>query len=92
MKINAPIPGESLTSTPRNAPWERPPEITDPKKALKVHMKRLQDSEMMFNIASALEMGVSVKEVTTGILRGAVAQGITHVHIIEGVTRYHKVE
>lgn len=81
MRVDAPIPGESLTTPPKNYPFERPPEVTDPKKALRVHMKRLQDPEMMFNIASALEMGVTVKELTSGIIRGAVTQGVHTIDV-----------
>ena len=43
--FNAPIPGQSLTTPPRNAPYERPPEITDPDEALAVHLKRLSDPD-----------------------------------------------
>ena len=81
MKFNAPIPGESLTGAPKAMPWERPPEVTDPKKALSIHMSRLQDPELAFDIASALEMGVTVKELTTGIIRGAVAQGVHTIDV-----------
>lgn len=38
-----PIPGQSLTTTPKNAPYERPPEITDPEQAMQIHMYRLND-------------------------------------------------
>ena len=41
--FDAPIPGQSLTSEPKNAPFERPPEIVNPEEALMVHLKRLND-------------------------------------------------
>ena len=28
-EFEAPIPGQSLTDTPGNAPWEHPPQFTD---------------------------------------------------------------
>ena len=30
MQFERPVPGQSLTTTPKSAPYERPPEITDP--------------------------------------------------------------
>ena len=27
--FDAPIPGQSLTTEPKNYPWERPPEMSD---------------------------------------------------------------
>jgi len=36
--FSAPIPGQSLTDTPKNYPWERPAEITDPREAIKFHL------------------------------------------------------
>lgn len=29
MQFERPVPGQSLTTTPKSAPYERPPEITD---------------------------------------------------------------
>ena len=43
MIFDGPIPGQSLTKTPRNAPYERPPEITDRIEPVLWHMNRLSD-------------------------------------------------
>ena len=34
-----PIPGQSLTSTPKGAPYERPPEIVELQDVVKLHME-----------------------------------------------------
>jgi hypothetical protein len=74
--IQAPIPGQSLTTPPGNFPYERPPEINDPEEAIQMHLTRLNNSEMRSDILDALELDVSVRELTEGILRSAVAEGI----------------
>ena len=41
MLTERPIPGQSLTTTPKNAPYERPPELTDSTEALDFHLDNL---------------------------------------------------
>jgi len=45
--FEAPIPGQSLTGRPKNYPWERPPEITDPEVATQMHLMRLSDPKRL---------------------------------------------
>lgn len=73
--FNAPIPGQSLTSEPKNYPWENPPEFPAPEDALMWHMDRLQKPKKIESIAGLLTLGLDVVTMTEGILRGAVAEG-----------------
>ena len=43
MQFERPVPGQSLTTTPKSAPYERPPEITDPIEALDYHLDKLDN-------------------------------------------------
>lgn len=80
--FQAPIPGQSLTATPKNYPWERPPEIVEPDKAIKFHIERLADEERMDNLLNTLEFGFAdIKTVTKTLLRSAVSQGIHTVDV-----------
>lgn len=74
--FRAPIPGQSLTTPPGSFPFERPPEINDPEEAIQMHLTRLSNAEMKQDILDALELDVSVRQLTEGILRSAVAEGI----------------
>lgn len=74
--MQAPIPGQSLTSAPGSFPFERPPEITDPEEAIQMHLTRLNSPEMKQDMLDMLELDVSVRQLTEGILRSAVAEGI----------------
>ena len=51
MILDGPILSQSLTKTPRNALYERPPEITDPNDAVLWHMQ-LSDPERLDNLFS----------------------------------------
>lgn len=81
--FNRPIPGMSLTSAPKNAPWERPPEISDPMEALKAHIKRLSDPDRMEATLFLLEdeNGITLKQLVTGIVRSAVSNGVHSIDV-----------
>lgn len=81
IKFDRPIPGQSLTDTPKNAPYERPAEISDPELALQVHLARLNDADRMEGILSTLEMGVDLVTMVEGILRSAVMNGIHSIDV-----------
>lgn len=81
-QFSGPIPGQSLTLEPKAFPWERPPEITDPEEAIQMHLTRLSDPEMLSGILDMIELdNFDVKTITSGILRGAVANGIHSVDV-----------
>jgi hypothetical protein len=81
-EFNGPIPGQSLTTTPKNFAWERPPEISDPEEAIKMHLTRLSQPEMLDAVLTAIEIqDLDIKTVTTGILRGAVSNGIHSIDV-----------
>lgn len=70
--FQAPIPGQSLTDTPRNAPWERPAEYDTVEDAVKHYVGRLADQEVMDDVAVAFQLGADLKTLTeTMMLTGA---------------------
>ena len=73
--FNAPIPGQSLTSEPKNYPWENPPEFVQPEEALLFHMDKLKEPGKVKAIAGLLTLGLDVVTMTEGILRNGVADG-----------------
>ena len=76
-----PIPGQSLTDAPRNARYERPPEIVDPEDALMVHLTRLNKPEAMKGIISFVEAGVDLQTLVEGITRSAVMTGVHTIDV-----------
>jgi hypothetical protein len=80
--FEAPIPGQSLTGRPKNYPWERPPEITDPEVATQMHLMRLSEPKRLSTLFDALEFGVTdLYTLVKGIMRSAVANGIHTVDV-----------
>ena len=79
--FDGPIPGQSLTSTPKGAPYERPPEITDPVKALDFHLDRLDNPRAVKEAMFFLEMGMDLSSIVEGITRGAVLEGMHSIDV-----------
>ena len=81
LTFERPIPGQSLTTEPKNAPYERPPEITDPIEALDAHIDNLLKPGAMEDVLYFLEFGVDLVTMVQGILRSAVMEGIHSVDV-----------
>lgn len=79
--FNRAIPGQSLTDEPKNYPWERPPEITDPNEAVRYHLDRVSGEEVIDNVFTALDMGFPVKVLTDSMMTGAVGKGIHSIDV-----------
>jgi hypothetical protein len=80
-QFDAPIPGQSLTGSPKAYPWERPPEMVDPEKVVMYYLERLNQEEPIEGIIDALELESTVRELTEGILRVGVAEGLHSIDV-----------
>ena len=81
MSLNLAIPGQSLTDEPKNFAWERPPEITNPDKAIAYHIDYLSNPEVVESTLFILASGLPVKNFVDTILTNAVGNGIHSIDI-----------
>ena len=81
MKFDGPIPGQSLTNEPKNHPWERPPETSDPDEAIAHHLTRMSQPKVLNSLLDAVSSGIPVSMMTDMLLTGAVAQGIHSIDV-----------
>jgi hypothetical protein len=79
--FSAPIPGQSLTDSPKNYPWERPAEITDPREAIKFHIDGINKPEALDNIIEMLQIGVPLNALSETALTTAQMEGIHSVDV-----------
>ena len=73
--IQAPIPGQSLTDSPKNAPWERPSELSEVKDVVTYYVERLADEDVMDDMSVLFDLGADLETVTetlqmTGAMKG----------------------
>mgnify|MGYP003119349054 FL=1 len=69
------IPGQSLTSEPKNSKWENPPRMVSPEEALLWHLEKLRKPKSMEAAAGMMALGIDILTLTEGVLRAAVAEG-----------------
>ena len=81
MQFDRPVPGQSLTTTPKAAPYERPPETADPMEAIGKHLDNLTKEGVMEDLVFFIEQGLDIQTLTEGILRSAVMEGIHSVDV-----------
>ena len=81
MIFERPVPGQSLTTEPKNVPYENPPELVDPEEAALVHLERINNAEAVESILFYLENGISVVAITEGLLRTAVLAGVHNIDV-----------
>ena len=81
MQFNRAIPGQSLTTPPKSAPYERPPQISDPLEAIDYHLEQLDDPKAVEELMFFLELGVDLSSLVEGVARKAVADGIHSIDI-----------
>lgn len=79
--FSAPIPGQSLTDEPKNSPWERPPEISDPRAAIKFHIDGLNKPETIDNVLELIQIGVPLRALSETMLTTAQMEGIHSVDV-----------
>ena len=58
--LQAPIPGMSLTKTPREYTWENPPEYTRIEDVIEHYTNRILDPEVEDSLLLALDEGAAI--------------------------------
>jgi hypothetical protein len=78
--IQGPIPGQSLTDLPKNAPWEKPSEIAEVGDVVKHYIERLADDDIMDDLTVVFKLGGDLKTITETIMMTGSMNG---VHTVE---------
>ena len=73
--FSSPIPGQSLTSEPKNSTWENPPEYSSPEEALLWHLEKFENPKKVEAVVGLIGLGLDLVTMTEGLLRTAVAEG-----------------
>ena len=73
--FDAPVPGQSLTDTPGNYPWEHPPQVVDPEEASEYIWQMLHRKELTEQLIGLLDAGIPVEALGRTILFGGFLEG-----------------
>ena len=74
-EFDAPVPGQSLTDTPGNYPWEHPAQFTDAREATEYIWDRLHADDFAEEVVAMLDANIPVEAVARVILFGGFLEG-----------------
>lgn len=75
--LSGPIPGQSLTDTPKQYKWERPPQMADYEEVTKFYINKLADQDIMDDLAVLFDNGMPIAPFVEALTTMGVTEG-TH--------------
>ena len=79
--FGAPIPGNSLFTTPKDRPWERPSELDTVDDALAYYFTNLRDPEVIDDLMTVVDMGISLEPIVKTIYMSSVMNGVHNLDV-----------
>ena len=73
--FDSPVPGQSLTDTPGNYPWEHPPQFTDPEEVTEYLWVTMHQKQLTEQLIGMLDAGVPVEAIGRTILFAGFMEG-----------------
>ena len=73
--FDSPDPGQSLTDTPGNYPWEHPPQFTDPEEVTEYLWVTMHQKQLTEQLIGMLDAGVPVEAIGRTILFAGFMEG-----------------
>lgn len=74
--FEAPIPGQSLTTEPKNNPWENPSDLSDVGDVINYYIEKLMKEGIMDDIIALLDLEVPVAPLVEGLYMKSAMNGI----------------
>lgn len=74
--FDRPIPGQSLTTEPRNNPWEQPPQMAEMEEVTKYYINNLANQDVIDDLAAMCEAGVPLKPIVESITSQGQLRGL----------------
>ena len=79
--LQAPIPGQSLTATPRQYKWERPPQMADQEEVVKYYINKLADKDVMDDLAVLFDGGMPIAPFVETLTTTGVSEGLHTIDV-----------
>lgn len=74
--FDAPIPGQSLVTEPRNNPWEQPSEMSSMEDITKYYIDRLADEDVIDDFGAMCQAGVPLAPLVESLYMQGVMRGL----------------
>jgi hypothetical protein len=80
--FGAPIPGQSLFTTPNERPYERPSELDTVDDALSYYFTNLRDPEIIDDLMTVVDMGIPLEPIVKTMYMSSVMNGIHNLDVV----------
>lgn len=74
--FDGPIPGQSLTTEPRNNPWEQPAQMSTVEEATVYYIERLANQEVLDDLGALCDAGVPLAPLVESTYMQGVVRGL----------------
>lgn len=74
--LSRPIPGQSLTDTPKNAPWERPSDMVEVAEVVDYYIARMANDDAMDDLAAIFTGGAPLEVVVNTMIKHGSMNGV----------------
>ena len=79
-RFNRPVPGHSLTDTPKSKPYENPAMFSDPDDAVDFIVDKINQPANSARFQKLMFAGMSVEEITNTIALGGFTGGVHNLY------------
>ena len=79
--LSAPIPGQSLTDTPKQYAWERPPQMVDYEEATKYYIDRMANKDVMDDMSVLFDAGMPISAFVEAMTTTGVSEGLHNIDV-----------
>ena len=79
--FGAPIPGQSLFTTPGDSPWERPSELNTVDEALSFYFTSMRDPEIIDDLMTVVDMGIPLAPIVKTMYMSSVMRGLHNLDV-----------
>ena len=74
--FDKPIPGQSLTTEPKNVPWEQPPKMAELEDVARYYIERIADDNVIDDFGALCDSGVPLSALVETIYLTGVSKGL----------------
>lgn len=80
-RLDAPIPGMSMTAELGARPWQGPPQYTTVDEAIEYYLERMSSDEFNEQLIDVMEMGIPLTDLANTLQLGNVMEGVHTIDV-----------
>ena len=79
--LDAPIPGEGMTSELGSKPWQKPPQLTDIDDVMPFYREKILNEDFIPQLLQVIELGIPLTTIANAMQSSAVMEGVHSIDV-----------